>query len=117
GPAQLFQHHNVDLGRLTDLLEVDLQQLAGLGAADLGDLVGQDQIAVLAADADGDAPAFVDVGHDRLVDRTGQHHLDDFHGGRVGDAQPVHEGALDTDAVQHLVDLRAAAMDHDRVHA
>src|SRR5207253_999840 len=73
--------------------------------------------AVLAADADGDAAAFVDVGYDRLVDRAGQHHLDDLHGGGVGYPEPVHEGALDADAVEHLVDLRAAAMDHDRVHA
>src|SRR5262249_43398446 len=28
-----------------------------------------------------------------------------------------HESALEADAIEHLVDLRAAAMDHDRVHA
>ena len=117
GAAQLLQHHDVDLGGLADLLEVDLEQLAGLGIAHLGDLAGEDQVAVLAADADGDAAAFVDVGHDRLVDRAGQDHLDDLHGRRIGHAQAVHEGAFQPDALQHLADLRAAAMDHDGVHA
>ena len=88
-----------------------------LGSRISVDLACQDQVAVLAADADGDAAAFVDVGHDRLVDRAGQDHLDDLHGRGIGDAQAVHEGALDADPLQHLVDLRAAAMDHDRVHA
>ena len=32
-------------------------------------------------------------------------------------AEAIDESALEADAVQHLVDLRAAAMDHDRVHA
>ena len=35
----------------------------------------------------------------------------------VGDAQPVDEGGLDGQALQHGVDLRPAAMHHHRVHA
>ena len=72
-------------------------------------------VAVLAAQADGLAARLVDVADDLLVDRAGQHHLDDLDGRVVGDAQPGGEFRLDAEALEHRRDLRAAAMHHDRI--
>ena len=52
-----------------------------------------------------------------LVDGAGQHHLDHLDHRRVGHAQPVDEGGLDREPLQHGVDLRPAAMHHHRVDA
>ena len=52
-----------------------------------------------------------------LLMRPGQHHLDHFDGGLVGDPQAVHELALELQPLQHAGDLRAAAVHDDRVHA
>ena len=52
---------------------------------------------------------------DLLVDRAGQHHLDDLDGRRIGDAQAARELRLDAEPVQHRRDLRAAAMHHHRI--
>ena len=52
--------------------------------------------------------------HDLLVDRAGEHHLDHLDGRRVGDAQAVDEGARDVEPLQHVADLRPAAVHHDR---
>ncbi len=76
-----------------------------------------DQPAVLAGDADRLAAGRLDRGHDLLVDRAGQDHLDHLDGGGVGDAQAVDEGRLDLEPVEHGLDLRPAAMDHDRIDA
>ena len=46
-------------------------------------------VAVLAAQADGLAAGLVDVADELLVDRAGQHHLDDLDGRRIGDAQAL----------------------------
>ena len=52
------------------------------------DLAGDHHVAVLAAEPDRLAAGRVDEADDLLVDRAGQHHLDDLDGRRVGDAQP-----------------------------
>src|SRR5581483_8434020 len=53
------------------------------------------------------------IADDLLVDRAGQHHLDDLDGLGVGDAQPGGEFRLDAQFLQHVADLRPAAMDDD----
>uniref|UniRef100_A0A8R7QUF1 Uncharacterized protein n=1 Tax=Triticum urartu TaxID=4572 RepID=A0A8R7QUF1_TRIUA len=65
---------------------------------------------VLAAEADGGGAGEADEGDELLVDLADQHHLDDLHGERVGDAEAVAELRLDADALQPGVDLRAAAV-------
>ena len=72
-------------------------------------------VAVLAAKADGLAAGLVDVADDLLVDRAGQHHLDDLDGRGVGDAQAAGELRLDAEPVEHRRDLRAAAMHDHRI--
>ena len=72
-------------------------------------------VAVLAAKPDGLAAGGVDVADDLLVDRAGQHHLDDLDGLFVGDAQAVDEFRLDAELLQHGGDLRAAAVHHHRI--
>ncbi len=64
-------------------------------------LARQHHVAVLAAQPDGAAAGLVDVADDLLVDRAGQHHLDDLDGRRVGDAQARGELRLDAEPLQH----------------
>ena len=114
---QLVEQGQVDLLRLADETEVDHlfdpRIRIDHGPRRLG---GGHHVAVLAAQADGLAARLVDVADELLVDRAGQHHLDDLDGGGIGDAQPRGEFRLDAEALQHLRDLRAAAMHHHRVH-
>ena len=49
--------------------------------------------------------------------RLAEHHLDDVHHAIVGHAHPLAELALDAHLGQQVADLRAAAVDDDRVHA
>ena len=76
-----------------------------------------DQPAILAADADRQCARLVDQSGNILIDRAGQHHLDDLDHRLVGHPQPVHEARLYRQPLQHRVDLRPAAMHDDRVHA
>src|SRR3546814_8459183 len=54
---------------------------------------------------------------DFLVDLARQHHLGDFGGHGVGDAQAPDEGRFDPELFQHRADLWPAAVDDDRVDA
>jgi hypothetical protein len=67
--------------------------------------------------AHGLAAGGVDQAHDVLLHLAGQHPLDDLHRLLVGDAHALDEGALLAHLGQGLVDLRAAAMHDDGVHA
>ena len=80
-------------------------------------LVGHDQVAVLAAQAHGHAAGGVDAGDDFLVDGPGQDHFNDLHRVLVGHAQAVHELAFDGQPFQHGADLRPAAVHDHRVAA
>ena len=81
------------------------------------DLARGDHVAVLAAQADR-APAFgVDRANDLLVDRSGEHHFDDFHRRLVGDPEAAGEVRLDAELLQHHADLRPAAMHDHRIDA
>ena len=108
----------IDLGRLADQAQVEDALDVGVGVA-LGPAqpLRLDQVAVLAGQADGEAAGRVDGRDDLLVDRAGEHHLDDVDGLLVGHPQAVDELALDLEALEHPADLRAAAMHHDGVDA
>src|SRR5205085_5784847 len=86
---------------------------------DLGarELARADQVRILAGKPDRIAAARVDCRDDLLVDGAREHHLDDLDGGAVGDAEPVDEIALDPEPLQHLADLRPAAVNAERVDA
>ena len=92
----------------------DLAVRVAGGALHLG---GAHQPAVLARNAHRPATGAGDPADDILVDRARQHHLGHFGRGLVGDAQPVDEVALHPQLLEHGADLRAAAVDHDRVDA
>ena len=107
---------DIDPVRLADEAELDRLGLAGHGIGLLlGEALGDQEIAVLAGNADRAAARLLDRGDDRFVDRAGEHHLDDFHRLLVGDAQALAELRLDCELVEHAVDLRAAAMHDHRV--
>src|SRR5262249_2275062 len=76
-----------------------------------------DQPAILAAQPDRAAPFGVDRRDELLVDRSGEDHLDHFYRLAVGDPQSVYNAAFDTEALQHLADLRAPAVHADRFDA
>ncbi len=80
------------------------------------ELLGADEIGILARQPDREPARFVDECDEFFVDRARQHHLDDLDRRLIGDAQPVDERALDLQPLQHVADLRSAAMDDDRVH-
>ena len=73
-----------------------------------------EHLAVHAAEADAAAPQLC---HEVFVHLTGQHLLDDLHGGVVGDAQAARKVALDAHFFEHLIDSRAAAVYQDHPHA
>ena len=80
-------------------------------------LFGEHHVAVLAAEPDRPLALGVDQRHDLLVDRAGQHHLDDLDRLLVGDAQAALELRFDAHLGEHRADLRPAAMHDDRVDA
>ena len=53
---------------------------------------------------------------DLFIDAPHQHHLHHVHGVGAGDPQAIAKLGFDRQAVQPLVDLRAAAMHHHRLH-
>ena len=107
----------IDLGGIADVADVDRLHQVRFRVRHLGDLAGDHQVGVLAGDADRLAALPVDGRDDILVDEARQHHLDHLDGGLVGDAQAVHELALEREPLQHAGDLRAAAVHDDGVHA
>ena len=113
---QLVEHGDIDFVRLADEAEVDDFLDIGIridhGARHLARL---HHVAVLAAQPDRLAAGGVDVADDLLVDRAGQHHFDDLDGLGVGDAQAGGEFRFDAELLEHGLDLRAAAVHHDRI--
>ena len=112
----LSEHGGVDLVRLADKAEIDHFLDRGI-RIDHGarQLARDHHVAVLAAQPDGLAAGLVDVADHLLVDGAGQHHLDDFERLGVGDAQARRVLRLHADLLEHGLDLRAAAMHHDRI--
>ena len=80
-------------------------------------LDGLEQAVIHAGQADGLAAHAVQRGHKVFVHPAAEHLLDDVHGLVVGVAQAVHEFGLLAHLAQHLVDLRAAAVDNDHMNA
>jgi hypothetical protein len=115
---QQVEQRAVDLDRLADEAEIEHALDVGIGIDHgLARLFGEDHVAVLAAQADRPLALGVDERDDLLVDRAGQHHLDDLDRLLVGDAQAALEFRFDAQLVQHRRDLRAAAVDDDRIDA
>src|SRR5206468_4159832 len=82
----LLKNGRIDSLRLADETEIDFMIAVGLGIVHGARHFRRAyHIPVLAAEADG-APAFgIDEADDLLVDRSGEHHLDDFHRRLIGD--------------------------------
>ena len=118
GARQEVEQRAVDLDWLADEAEVEHALDVGIGILDLLlRLLGKHHVAVLAAQPDRPLALGVDQRHDLLVDRAGQHHLDDLDRLLVGHPEPALEPRLDAHLGKHRADLRTAAMHHDRVDA
>ena len=75
---------------------------------------GFDQAAVDARKAHCASAALFEQVDQRLVDLSGQHHLDDIHGFLIGDAQAVHENRGLAQFLHQIGNLRPAAVhQHD----
>ena len=112
---QRLHHARVDRLDLADLAHVVFD--ARVLEVEHLQLARADQPAVAAGQAHRLAAGHVDQADDVLLHLAGEHPLDHFHGLVVGDAHALDEGALLADLGQRLVDLRAAAVHHHRVHA
>ena len=80
-------------------------------------LARADHAAVEAGESDGLAAGGVDQADDVLLHLAAEHPFDDLHRLLVGDAHALDERALLAELAQRGVDLRAAAVHHDRVQA
>ncbi len=99
-------------GDLADQAEVDLLAVDdGVGG------LGGEQPGVLAGEADGERAVLVDQPDQLALDLADEHHPDDVHRLGGGDPQPAAELRLDAEPVEHLGDLRAAAVHDDRLEA
>ena len=110
-----LHHARVDRLDLADLADVVL--LARIVEVDHAQLLGADQAAVAAGQAHRLAAGDVDQADDVLLHLAGEHPLDDLHRLLVGDAHALDELALLADLGERVLDLRAAAVHHHRVHA
>src|SRR5450830_1261777 len=55
--------------------------------------------------------------NDFFIYLTTEHHLDHVHGLSVSNAHALDKLTFFAESIQHLIDLRTAAMHHYRVHA
>ena len=107
----------VHLDHLADKADVDHFDGAVVILYLLEHLLAEEQVAVLAGEADRPAAMLIEVADDLLVHLAGQHHLDDRHGRFVSHPHAADKLGDDAVALEGFVDLRAAAMDDDHVDA
>src|SRR5690606_38885617 len=115
---QHFQQIGVDPDHFADMADIDDFRLGHLrGLAGHGELLGANQLGILAGQADGTAAVAVDQVDDVLVDLATEDHFHYIHGLCVGHAHAVDKVALDAQALEQIADLRAAAMHYHRIDA
>ena len=118
GIDEAIKHMRIDLNRFADKAQIkDLLDIAfgiAFGALKFARL---DQMGILATQTNADTPCTVYVRNDFLVDLASQNHFDNVNGLLIGDAKAINEFGLDVKFLEHLADLRTAAMSHNRVHA
>ena len=101
-----------------DLLDLaDISYVYGISAAVLGHLLSDDEVTVDTADTDSLGTLGVEVRDDLLICLTDKHHLCDAHRLFVCVAKAVNEVGLDIDSLEHVVDVRSAAVNEDGVDA
>ena len=74
------------------------------------------QIAVYTGQPDTAAAGLLQHGDQVLIDLSAQHHLYDIHRFIIGTAQTVEKYAFLADLLQHLADLRSAAVHQHDAH-
>ena len=113
-------HGDVVLGHVLEHVDIDALDLADEAdvlAAGRSLARGAEQQAVVAAQPNRGLPVAAEPQHDVLVDLADQDHLRDLDRRRVGDPQAVDELNRQIEPLHVDGDLRAAAVDDDRVHA
>jgi hypothetical protein len=109
---EVVEHRGrVDLDDIADATEIDLFAVDHDAAAAAAEEPG-----VLPAEAGRDRTVRVDLGDELRVHLTGEHHAHDADRLGVRDAVSALELAGDLEPLQHVRDLRAAAVHDDRQH-
>ena len=109
---QLGHRAGVDLDDVAHEPDVDAL------AVDRGQALARpQQAAVLPGDAHGGRARLIEQGDELALDRPGQDHADHVHDLGRGHAQAAAELRLDAQALEHGVDLGAAAVDDDGAQA
>src|SRR5690606_14670608 len=115
---QHFQQVSVNTSDFTHLSDIDDLWRGHFGrlAASL-ELLGANQLRILAGQADSAAAVLVDQADDALVDLAAEHHFHHIHGLAVGHAHAVDEAAFDIQPLEQIANLRTAAMHDHRIDA
>ncbi len=112
---QGLDHAGVNADDVADLAHVKFD--AGVGAVEHFELLRPDHGAIAPGQAHGLATCLVDQAHDVLLHFAAQHPLDYLHGFGVGHAHALDELAGFAQALERVLNLRAAAVHHHRVDA
>ena len=107
----------IDFNRVADVADIDGLHQVRLRVRHLGDFLGDHQVGILTGDANSLAALPVNGRDDFFIDLAAQDHLNNFDGGFVRDAQPVHKIGCDFELLQHARDLRTATVDDDGIDA
>src|SRR5690606_34341744 len=114
---QHIDHAGVHTGHFTHMTNIEnfrrehFRRLVGHG-----ELACANQLPVFPGEANGLAAVAIDEADNLLVDRTAEHHFHHIHGGRVSHAHTIDEFRFDTEFLQELANLRAAAVHRSEEH-
>ena len=103
---QAFHQTGIDVGHCADLADVHAFLFRRVDQ----EFFRFDEVVVPAGNADGATAEGGNHGNDFFIDVSAQNHFHDVHGFAVGHAHALNKFSFFADFFQHLIDLRAAAM-------
>ena len=111
---QGLDHRRIDSVNLAN--KADVEKFAGVVPIRHLHFARPNQTTIFPGQAHRLTAIVINQHHDILLHFTTKHPLNDFHCFFVGDAHALHEAALFADFFECIVNLRATAMHHHRVH-
>ena len=113
---QQFQNSGIYAFRFTDKTKIKhLLNVTGGVAVGSCQPSGSHQTTILAGYTNSDDAGPGDTFGNLLIDGACQNHLDNVEHLSIGDAKPLHEGGLHIQPLQHGIDLRPSAVNHNWV--